>query len=132
VSLVVESSVLVAALLDAGPHGQWAERLLTSEPLHVPELVLAETTNIIRRLERQGAIATPDANAAQEDMMLLPIELFGFAPFATRVWELRQNITSYDAWYVALAEAIGCPMATLDGRLARARNAACTFVTYKK
>ena len=49
--------------------------------------------------------------------MRLDIELFPFAPFADRVWALRSNLTSYDAWYVALAEAFGCPLVTLDQKL---------------
>jgi predicted nucleic acid-binding protein len=52
-----------------------------------------------------------------------------FAPFAERVWELRRNITSYDAWYVAVAEAFDLPLATLDRRLSRASEPSCRFLT---
>jgi predicted nucleic acid-binding protein len=55
--------------------------------------------------------------AAYEDLMQLSIELFSFDPFADRIWELRHNITSYEAWYVAVAEALRLPLATLDERL---------------
>jgi len=74
--------------------------------LKAPELILVEATNIFRRLERAKLIATPEANAAQDDLMQLGIELFPFEPFAGRIWELRHNVTSYDAWYVAVAEAL--------------------------
>jgi predicted nucleic acid-binding protein len=61
-------------------------------------------------------LATPEANAAQDDLMQLDIELFPFEPFAGRIWELRHNLTSYDAWYVAIAEALlnsaGCSSST--------------------
>jgi predicted nucleic acid-binding protein len=50
-------------------------------------------------------------------------------PFAERIWELRHAITSYDAWYVAIAEALRLPLATLDKRLARARGPKCEFLT---
>jgi predicted nucleic acid-binding protein len=61
--------------------------------------------------------------------MQLDMELFSFDPFADRIWELRHTVTSYDAWYVALAEALGLPLATLDGRLSRAKGVACRFLT---
>ena len=83
----------------------------------------------MRRLERAGLITTPEANAAYDDLMELDMELFPFEPFADRVWELRHNVTSYDAWYVALAEALKLPLATLDGALARSNRVTCAFLT---
>jgi len=121
--------VLVAALIDTGPHGVWAESLLAGGSLHAPELACTEATNIFRRLERAKLIATPEANAAQEDLMQLDVELFAFAPFADRVWELRHNVTSYDAWYVALAEALQLPLATFDESLSRSTGVSCRFLT---
>jgi predicted nucleic acid-binding protein len=129
VSTVVDSSVLVAALIDTGPHGVWAEGVLAKGSLHAPELALVEATNILRRLERAKLITTPEANGAQEDLMQLDIDLFSFEPFADRVWELRHNVTSYDAWYVALAEALKLPLATLDETLSKSNGVACEFLT---
>ena len=57
------------------------------------------------------------------------LELFPFAPFAERIWALRGNLTGYDAWYVALAEALDCPMVTLDRRLSRANGPTCDIIT---
>ena len=128
-STVVDSSVLVAALVDTGPHGIWAEDVLAKGSLHAPELARAEATNILRRLERAKLITTPEANGAQEDLMQLDIDLFSFEPFADRIWELRHNVTSYDAWYVALAEALKLPLATLDEALAKSNAVACEFLT---
>jgi predicted nucleic acid-binding protein len=88
---VVDSSVLVAALIDTGVHGVWAENVLAEGSLHAPELVCAEATNIFRRLVRAKLITTPEANAAQDDLMQLEIELFSFGPFADRIWALRQQ-----------------------------------------
>ena len=121
--------MLVAALVDGGAAGIWAEEILMGGSLHAPELALVEATNILRRLERAGIIATPEANGAQSDLMQLEINLYSFEPFAIRIWELRHNVTSYDAWYVALAEAIGAPLATLDEHLAKAYGIACRFLT---
>jgi predicted nucleic acid-binding protein len=68
-SIVVESSVLAAALLDAGPHGAWAETVLAGGSLYAPELAPAEATNIFRRLERTKLITTAEATAARDDLM---------------------------------------------------------------
>jgi predicted nucleic acid-binding protein len=128
-SVVVDSSVLVAVLVDTGPRGIWAETVLARGSLHAPELVQVEATNILRRLERAKLITTPEANVAQDDLMQLDIELFSFEPFADRIWDLRHNVTSYDGWYVALAEALRLPLATLDERLSKTTVAACEFLT---
>jgi predicted nucleic acid-binding protein len=128
-SSVVDASVLVAALVDTGPHGAWAETVLAGGPLFAPDLARAEATNIFRRLERAKLISTPEANAAQSDLMLLEIEVFPFEPFADRIWELRHKVTSYDAWYVALAEALKLPLATLDGPLSKTTGVSCRFRT---
>lgn len=124
---VVDASVLVAATVDAGPEGSWAEEVLVHGDLVAPHLVLAEATNILRRLEQAKRLTRLEASAAHRDLLRLDIDLFPFEPFAVRVWELRDNITSYDAWYVAIAEALDLPMATLDRRLARASGPSCRF-----
>lgn len=128
-SIVVDSSVLVAALVDTGANGTWAEEALARGSLHAPELARVEATNILRRLELAKQLTRPEANAAHEDLMQLDLELFSFEPFAERIWELRRTVTSYDAWYVAVAEALRMPLATLDGRLSRAKGVACKFLT---
>jgi predicted nucleic acid-binding protein len=128
-SVVVDSSVLVAALLDSGPQGAWAEKVLEKGSLYAPQLARVEATNIFRRLERAKHITTPEANAAHDDLMQLDMELFPFEPFAERIWELRHNMTSYDAWYVALAEALKLPLATLDRPLSRLKKVDCEFLT---
>ena len=130
-SIVVDSSVLVAALVDVGPHGIWAETVLARGSLHAPELARAEATNILRRLERAKLITTPEANGAQDDLMQLDLDLLSFEPFAERIWELRHNVTCYDAWYVAIAEALGLPLATLDKALSKSNGVACEFLTPK-
>ncbi len=129
-SAVVDSSVIVAALVDAGPAGGWAENLIASQEICAPGLIHAEAANVLRRLELAKRITTHEANAAHQDLMELPIEVFPFAPFADRIWALRHTVTSYDAWYVALAEALGFPLATLDERLAKAAGPRCRFMVH--
>lgn len=127
-TVVVDASVLVAALADSGPEGKWAESAVAEGILAGPELALAEGSNILRRLERAGYISRLEANCAQRDLMGLNIELFPYSPFARRVWTLRSNLTSYDAWYVAVAEALACPLITLDRKLARAAGPVCEII----
>ena len=127
-SAVVDSSVLVAALVDSGLTMTWAEQVLAGGNLCAPELAKVEALNIIRRLERAKQIPTAEANFAVGALSQLEIELFPFEPFARRVWELRHAVTCYDAWYVALAEAADMPLATLDHRLSRANGPACRFL----
>jgi len=129
VRAVVDASVLTTALVDAGPEGEWARAAVADGPLAGPKFVFAETSNILRRMERSGRISTLQATASHRDMLRLDIALFSFAPYAERVWALRANVTSYDAWYVALAEALDYPIVTLDRRLSRATGPRCDFIT---
>lgn len=126
-TLVVDASTLVAALVDTGENGLWAESLIASESLAAPDLAMLESTNILRRLELAHVLAPLESGMAQRDLLRLDIQLFPFQPFAERVWELRLNVTSYDAWYIALAEALDCPLATLDTRMTSATGATCPF-----
>ena len=125
---VVDASLAVAALVDAGREGKWAESVLAEGSRAAPEMVLAEATNILRRLERADRISALEAASSHRDLLRLDLELFPFAPFAERVWALRTTLTSYDAWYVALAEALDCPLATLDRKLGRAGGPRCEIV----
>ncbi len=128
-TVVIDASALVAALVDSGSEGEWADEVTASGPLLAPELILVETANTLRRLEASGSISRLEANSAFRDLMRLELDLLPFAPFAERVWELRGSLTSYDAWYVAAAEAFECPLATLDGKLSRAPGPACAFLS---
>ena len=128
-SVVVDSSVVVAALVDTGDNGAWAEKILEQDDLYAPELLRVEASNVLRRLERGKEITEQEANAAFEDLMELDVELHAFEAFSERVWDLRHNVTSYDGWYVALAEALDLPLATLDKRLVKAEGPKCRFLT---
>ncbi len=125
---VIDASVPVAALVDSGQKGRWAEVTLAQGQLAGPELILVEASNMLRRLERGGEISRIEATGAHRDLVRLDIEFLPFAPFAERIWALRGNLTSYDAWYVAQAEALDCPLVTLDRRLSRARGPRCELI----
>jgi predicted nucleic acid-binding protein len=127
-TIVVDASVVVAALIDSGDDGIWAEGFL-STGLVAPHLMSAEVANILRRSAARGEVSSDVASLAHADLIGINIELFAYEPFAARVWELRDNLTCYDAWYVALAETLSAPLATLDQRLTRAVGPRCTFLT---
>jgi predicted nucleic acid-binding protein len=127
VTLVIDASLVVSALVDRSSTGTWAESILLTAPLNAPHLMPVEVTNILRRAVARGEIAADLASMAHADLLDLRVELFPYAPFAARVWELRNNITSYDGWYVALAEALGASLATLDRKLAQATGPRCGF-----
>ena len=127
-TVVTDASVLVAVLVDSGREGKWAESAVAEGSLAGPELALAEASNILRRLEQAGKISRLEANSAHRDLLRLDLELFPFAPFADRVWALRNNLTSYDAWYVALAEVLDCPLVTIDRKLSRASGPRCQIL----
>ncbi len=78
-----------------------------------------EAANVLRRSVAADRLSADAAALAHADLLALPVVLFPYAPFGTRVWELHANLTAYDAWYVALAEAIDAPLATLDTQISR-------------
>ncbi|WP_419840374.1 type II toxin-antitoxin system VapC family toxin [Candidatus Poriferisodalis sp.] len=124
---VIDSSVLVAVLTDAGSDGRWATAQLTQTPLAAPSMVMAEVANVLRRLEGGPKLSRSEATVSLRSLRRLDIELYPFAPLADRVWELRFNLTAYDAWYVALAESLGWRLVTLDRKMAGASGTRCEF-----
>jgi predicted nucleic acid-binding protein len=126
-TLVIDSGLVVAALVDSGQIGTWADHLLTTDDLAAPHLLPVEVANVLRRATMAGEISADTAALAHADLLSLRVELFAYEPFATRVWELRENVTAYDGWYVALAESLNAKLATLDLRLAKAAGPRCAF-----
>ena len=128
-TVVIDASVVVAALIDTSENGIWAEQFLGTADIAAPHLMPVEVSNILRRSAMKGLITADAASLAHADLVALPITLFAYKLFADRVWELRANVTAYDAWYVALAETLGAPLATLDERLMRSSGPRCEFLT---
>jgi predicted nucleic acid-binding protein len=128
-TLVVDSGLMVAALVDGGEVGTWADHLLASDDLAAPDLMPVEVANILRRAAMANEISADTAALAHSDLLSLRVELFAYEPFAARVWELRENVTAYDGWYVALAESLDAKLATLDHRLTKATGPRCAFAT---
>jgi predicted nucleic acid-binding protein len=127
VTVVVDSSAVAAAYLDGGPDGEWAREQLARTVLVAPAHLFVEVSNVLRRAVLSGFVGRDIAALAHDELVQLPVTVFPFEPLAARVWELHPSVTSYDAAYVALAEALDVPVITLDRRLARANGPTCEF-----
>jgi len=126
VRVVCDASALVALLLDAGPDGRWATDALTGADIAAPSLMMFEASNIIRRHELARLISADQAAQAHADMLDLAVEQWPYELLGPRIWELRGNLSSYDASYVALAEYAEATLVTLDKRISRAPDLRCT------
>jgi predicted nucleic acid-binding protein len=123
--IVVDASVVVVALADDARDGDFARVRLRGERLSAPELLDLEVASVLRRQVRRGEIDARRAALALDDLAMLPLERAPHRPLITRCWQLRENVTIYDAAYVALAEALGVTLLTGDRRLAGATGPEC-------
>jgi len=124
-AIVVDASIVATALVDDDTDGAGVRRRLRGSALLAPELLDVEVLSVIRRLLTAGRVTPARADQAVVDLADLPIERASHRPLLSRIWELRGNLTSYDAAYVALAEVLGLTLLTGDTRLARAPGPTC-------
>lgn len=124
--IVVDASVVVAALLSASGAGARArERLHLDPDVHAPHLFDVEVAAALRRRVRLGQTDPSLATDAVADLAALPVRRWDHEPLLRRAWELRDNLTAYDAVYVVLAELLEAPLVTSDARLAGAPGLRC-------
>lgn len=124
--IVLDASVLANAVGDDGAAGAIARELLANErDVSLPDLADVETVSVLRRRWLAEDLDARRFAAAIEDLAALPFPRYPALPFLRRVYALGQNLTAYDAVYVALAEALGCTLVTADQRLARAPGLGC-------
>jgi predicted nucleic acid-binding protein len=123
--LVVDASVVAPVVADGGPDGVRYRQRLIGEQIAAPDLLRVEVMAVIRRQHYVGAIDLTEAQQAVMDLLDLPIAVYPTAPLLPRSWQLRDNLTTYDACYIALAETLGCSLLTADTRLARAPGTRC-------
>jgi predicted nucleic acid-binding protein len=119
--IVLDASALVELVLGTAAGRTIATRI--ADPalgLHVPHLADVEVAQALRRYARDGELDAADAAVALEDLRSLDLQRHAHEPLLDRVWELRKNLSAYDAVYVALAEVLDTVLLTCDGRLARA------------
>lgn len=119
--IVLDASAAIELLL-ATETGEVVARRIADplEVLHAPHLLSAEVAQVLRRYEAAGTISAEEGAAALDDLVALDIERHDHDDLLGRVWDLRSNLTSYDALYVALAEILDAPLLTLNRKVARA------------
>ncbi len=125
--LVIDASVLAVVLADDASDGDRARARLRGEVLAAPELLDLEVASVLRRLVSAGMLNLRRANLALGDLAAAPVRRASHLPLLRRCWELRENLTVYDAAYVALAEALRVTLLTADTRLSRAPGPRCTI-----
>ena len=129
--LVIDASVLAVALLDDGPDGDQIRHRLRGEELAAPALIDLEVASVWRGLARGGHLDARRVGLALDDLRDLPIQRVEHTPFLVRCWELRDNLTIYDAAYIALAETLQAPLLTGDRRLSRSTGPGCAIEVIK-
>jgi predicted nucleic acid-binding protein len=124
--IVLDASVIANIVGDDGTAGDRARRvLLGMKNAAVPDLADVETTSVLRRRWRAGDLSERRFSAAVDDLVVLPLTRYPTRPLLRRAFELRHNVTAYDACYVALAESLDCTLYTADARLAKASGPTC-------
>ncbi|MGL5811656.1 MAG: type II toxin-antitoxin system VapC family toxin [Nocardioides sp.] len=119
--IVIDASAALSGLLNAGS----ARESLAAEQLHAPHLVDSEVASGLRRHVASQRIAADAGWAALEAWRRLSLTRHPMPGLLERVWQLRQNLSAYDAGYVALAESLGCSLMTADARISRAPGVGC-------
>jgi predicted nucleic acid-binding protein len=121
--IVVDASVVLELLLGTGKAGKISQILLSgSVDWHAPELLDVEVASALRRVSRLTGYGDVAASEALDAYMAFDLTRHAHTGMLSRIWDLRSAITSYDASYVALAEALGAPLLTCDAKLARAHG----------
>lgn len=121
--IVVDASAVVDYLLDKGERGEWVRsEVVRADVLHAPHLLDYETASATRRKVLGRQISAARGARALGDLGSLRMRRYPAQSFIERVWALRHTVSARDAFYVALAEALACPLVTTDGRLARSHG----------
>ena len=128
-TVVVDASVVVAALVDSGPAGEWSAAELRGEGPAAPELLPFEVANVLRRLEGRRGLPREVMALAHQDLLRLDLDLWPYLAVADGAWLQRGSLSMHDAAYVALAQRLEAPLVTLDDRLARTASRLCTVRT---
>ena len=120
--IVLDASAAVAVFLNLGSGASRIRERMAEEDddLHVPHLFEIEVMNVLRRYFLSGALSQERASLALSRLTTMRITRYPHTSLIERIWELRHNLTAYDATYIALAETLGAPLVTTDARLARA------------
>lgn len=121
--IVLDASAVVLGLMNDGE----ARSMLRERALACPHLADSEIAHALRAQVLRGDVRVADATRALETWARLGVERVGVSGLLSRIWELRDNLSAYDATYVAVAEAVEAPLVTADGRLARVPGVRCSI-----
>lgn len=130
--IVVDTSTLVDVLLESPINAGLVARLSRVTEMHAPHLIDVEFLSVIRRLEGRGLLTTDQAELSLRKFGLLPLHRYPHRSLSDRVWELRHSMTAYDGQYVALAEILGLPLVTCDGKLSNAHGHRAAIESYAR
>lgn len=125
--IVVDASAALAALLN----DRQARRLIGAERLHTPQLIDSEITSGLRRLVQRNQLSADDGWNVLQTWRSLSVTRYPVHGLFERMWEIRENLSAYDATYVALAETLDCPLVTADARLGNAGQARCAVTVVR-
>jgi len=130
--IVLDASAVVSILLDPGSDAEPIRERVEKpgERVHVPHLLDLEVLNVLRRQTLRGILTTERGTMALQDLENIKMTRYPHTSLLGRIWELRDNLTAYDAAYVALAEALDAPLVTTDARLAQASGNRATVELY--
>lgn len=126
--IVLDASAAVLALLNDGD----ARQTVATEHVAVPHLADAQVISALRAQALRGEITTNAASTAVGSWARLGLRRYGVVGLLSRIWELRDNLSAYDATYVALAEALACDLVSADARIARAPGPACSITIVRR
>ena len=128
--IVADASLIVNLLIGGGTTGQAAREVFSNAGMvSIPDLGYVETMAVLQKQWLRGAINTDRYRGAMEDLMDLPLISYPTLPLMPRAFELRANVTTYDACYIALAETLECDLVTGDQRLAQTTGPQCRIRT---
>jgi predicted nucleic acid-binding protein len=127
--IAIDANAVVAMLIDGAELGSASRGLYAKHDLAAPDLLPYEVTSVLRKLCRLETVTERAAEQALRDLSLIRLSAVAYGDIARRIWELRDNLSTYDAAYVAVAELFDVPLLTFDDRLRGAPGPRCDFVT---
>jgi predicted nucleic acid-binding protein len=130
--IVVDASALLELFLRTPRAEVIEERLLAAgESLHAPALIDLEVLQVLRRYESRRELSAQRAGEILDLLRVFPLERYTHEALAARIWQLRANLTAYDAAYVALAEGLRAPLVTCDAKMVAVSGALVTFELFR-
>lgn len=129
--VVVDASVMVSLVASPSAAADAIGRRIAECALHAPVTLPIEADSALRGLVLGGRLSAAQGDAARRVMAAMPVELWPWHPLSDRAWALRENLSTYDAGYVALAEHLGAVLVTGDARLARASGVGCPVEVFR-